>query len=438
MNRSIIQLAFGASIMMLVLTSYYVYFSFEQYQNDAMWVAHSQRVKVEIENLTSIPKDLSIELRRAVVKGDTVNTNKLEDLIFQDFVHFNILDSLILDSSEQSANLDSLRSIIDNHWAKADSLISYMSHRYVLDSYLKTLLIHEESSVDNIELWSNKMLKIEDDLLRKRTLKSDRSAIKAPTTLLVMSLIAIIIIAFLFVKILRDARLREKAEQHLLMAERLSMTGKIARSIAHEIRNPLTNLGLALDQLSDELPEDEDTEMFIGIIERNAKRIDQLITEMLNASKPKELAMTSNDVNKLIKDALVLVKDRLTLKGMSLVEELGANIPKIQLDTEKMKMALLNIFVNAVEAMEEDKGQLNVSSYYKNNLIYIDIVDNGSGIAPDDLDTLFDPFYTKKHGGMGLGLTSTQNIIQSHRGRIEVSSKEGFGTTFRIVLPVKK
>ncbi|HNP18764.1 MAG TPA: ATP-binding protein [Fulvivirga sp.] len=438
MNRLIIQLAFGASVMVLILTSYYVYISFERFQNDAMWVAHSQRVKTEIENLTSIPKDLSIELRRAAVKGDTVNTNKLEDLIFQDFIHFNILDSLILDESEQSKNLDSLRTIIDNHWAKADSLISYMSHRYVIDDYLKALLYHEESSVDNINIWSNRMMKIEDDLLKKRTLESDQSAIRAPTTLMIMALMAVIIIAFLFVKILRDARLREKAEQNLLMAERLSMTGKIARSIAHEIRNPLTNLGLALDQLGDELPEDEDTEMFIGIIERNAKRIDQLITEMLNASKPKELVMTSNDVNTLIKEALVLVKDRLTLKGMTLVENLGNNIPNIQLDVDKMKMALLNIFVNAVEAMEEHKGQLVVSSYFKSNLVYIDIVDNGSGISPQDIDTMFDPFYTKKHGGMGLGLTSTQNIIQSHRGRIEVSSKEGYGTTFRIVLPVKK
>ncbi len=236
--------------------------------------------------------------------------------------------------------------------------------------------------------------------------------------------------------IVRDMTIHKKAEMDMLIAEKLSMTGKIARSIAHEVRNPLTNLGLALGQLEDELPKDnEDISMFLEIIDRNSKRIDQLITEMLNSSKPKELHAVERNVNDLIEETVSLVQDRLVLKGMTLKKSLEFDLSPCLIDTDKLKMALLNIMVNAIEAMKEGSGILTLKTQQKDDSVQISISDNGVGISKEDLHTLFDPFYTNKQGGMGLGLTTTQNIINSHGGSIEVTSELGEGTSFNIYLP---
>ncbi|TRX60486.1 response regulator [Fulvivirga sp. M361] len=236
--------------------------------------------------------------------------------------------------------------------------------------------------------------------------------------------------------IIRDMTLHIKAERELLMAEKLAMTGKIARSIAHEVRNPLTNLGLALDQLEDELPKgDKDISMFMGIIERNAKRIGQLITEMLNSSKPKELHKEKYNINEVLDDAVNLIRDRITLKGMKLHKQYDERLEPVWVDAEKLKIAIINVLVNAVEAMDESKGELTVESSLYKGMIQLTITDNGSGIPEEHLHTLFDPFFTNKQGGMGLGLTSAQNIINSHGGTIHATSQVGTGTSFVFLLP---
>lgn len=239
--------------------------------------------------------------------------------------------------------------------------------------------------------------------------------------------------------IIHDLTMRKMAEKELLLAERLSMTGRIARSIAHEVRNPLTNLGLALDQLKDELPEEnEDVSLYFDIIKRNAGRIDQLITEMLKSSRPKELNYSLMDINEVTEKSIELVKDRITLKGMALEMELEDGLDMVPVDFDKMQMALVNILVNAIEAMEEDTGRLVLRTGRSQNGVAITIMDNGGGIAEEDIKKLFDPFYTNKHGGMGLGLTTTQSIIHSHGGTIEVKSRLEEGTMFYITIPKNK
>lgn len=235
--------------------------------------------------------------------------------------------------------------------------------------------------------------------------------------------------------IIHDISLRKKAEQELIMAEKFSMTGKIARSIAHEVRNPLTNLNLALEQLKDELGENNESgSLYSDIIKRNADRIDQLISEMLNSSKPKQLKLKEESLNDVVEETLQLTLDRLNLKKMRLYREYSDDIPLLKIDREKFKMAILNIFINAVEAMEENKGILEVKTSRENGYAILLISDNGKGIPSDDLTKLFDPFFTGKKSGMGLGLTSTKNIINSHSGKIQVQSVPQEGTTFKILL----
>ena len=237
--------------------------------------------------------------------------------------------------------------------------------------------------------------------------------------------------------IIRDVTDQKRAQQDLILAEKLTMTGKIARSIAHEVRNPLTNLSLALEQLKDEMDTDSEyVTMFTDIIGRNIDRISQLITEMLNSSKPRELERRRQNFNTIVKATLQLVIDRIKLKRMRLETTFETGDCIALLDGDQVKTALLNILVNAVEAMEEGKGALIVKTgFTDDSRVYVEIADNGEGISDADRQRLFDPFFTGKSGGMGLGLTATQNIINSHKGSIEVDSVLGHGTTFRLYFP---
>ena len=233
--------------------------------------------------------------------------------------------------------------------------------------------------------------------------------------------------------IVHDLTLRKKAERDMLLAERLSMTGKIARTVAHEVRNPLTNLTLALEGLKDELPADnESVKLYSDIIERNANRIEQLIGEMLNSSKPKELNLELHTLENVLDETLLLAVDRMNLNQMRLEKNIEPDLPRILVDKEKIKIAFLNIIINALEAMQPGKGVLKLDAVLTGGSIIIRIADNGKGIQHDDLEKLFDPFYTSKEDGMGLGLTSTKNILNSHSATIDVTSKIGEGTTFII------
>jgi PAS domain S-box-containing protein len=233
--------------------------------------------------------------------------------------------------------------------------------------------------------------------------------------------------------IIHDQTMRKKAEKDMLIAERLSMTGKIARTIAHEVRNPLTNLNLALDQLKDEMPSDNPSvKVYSDIIERNANRIEQLIGEMLSSSKPRDLNLELVPVNDVLDETLILTIDRLNLNRMKLEKTYAADLPRILVDKEKIKIALLNIVINATEAMEAEKGVLRIATELREGVLIVSIADNGKGIPPEEIEKLFDPFYTGKQGGMGLGLTSTKNILDSHAASVEVTSVPKVGTTFTI------
>jgi len=233
--------------------------------------------------------------------------------------------------------------------------------------------------------------------------------------------------------IVHDLTLRKQAENDLLIAERLSLTGKMARTIAHEVRNPLTNLNLALDQLRREIPEESESGKLYGdIIERNSNRIEQLVGEMLRSSKPKELYLQLASVPEILDDTLKLAVDRLKLNQMELKLTCPNDLPKILVDKHQIQIALLNIIINAIEAMAPGKGILKVAASLKKRMLTVTIADNGKGIETSNLGKLFDPFFTGKQNGMGLGLTSTKNILNSHCAHVDVSSEVGRGTTFCI------
>lgn len=237
----------------------------------------------------------------------------------------------------------------------------------------------------------------------------------------------------LYQGIVKDITRKKQAERELVWAEKLSMTGKLARNIAHEVRNPLTNVSLALEQLKEEIPKEiTQADLYMNIIERNAERISTLITELLESSKPKSLNLTRSSLNKVVQNAVAFVRERVKLEKIELVEHYGNGFPKIPLDTELMTTALLNLLVNAIEAMREGEGVLEIKTYRDTDKLLIDIRDNGIGIPKENMNQLFEPFFTAKKGASGLGLMTVQNIIKSHTGEISASSEEGKGTLFRV------
>ena len=211
-------------------------------------------------------------------------------------------------------------------------------------------------------------------------------------------------------------------------------TARLVRALAHEVRNPLTNIHLALDQLQPELL-DDDHKLFADIIRRNGQRINTLITELLHSFRQQETTLQIISSHDLIDDILVDAADRINLKKINVIKNYGNDV-NLKLDAPKIKIALLNLLMNSIEAMQENTGELNISTYNLGNSLYIKIKDNGIGISEENINRLFEPYFTSKPNGMGLGLTATLNILQSHRASVEVESEEGKGSTFIVTFPV--
>jgi signal transduction histidine kinase len=231
---------------------------------------------------------------------------------------------------------------------------------------------------------------------------------------------------------INDISRRKNALEEVVRSEKLAMTGRIARGIAHEVRNPLTNIQLSLHQLSSEISANEDARMYAEIIQRNAERINLLINDLLKSSKPAELNFCKYPVRQLLEESIALAKDRLMLKDIKVETNFNQQLPVLFVDPDKVKTALLNIIINAIEVMEPGKGVLKIGAEEKDHRCLITIEDNGIGISEENTSKLFEPFYSAKPNGMGLGLTSARNIITAHKGTIEVESGVGVGTKFVI------
>jgi signal transduction histidine kinase len=218
--------------------------------------------------------------------------------------------------------------------------------------------------------------------------------------------------------------------------ERFTSTGRVARVIAHEIRNPLTNIDLSASHLENDRLSAVDKKTFLDIIARNSRRINELINELLSATKFSDLSYEEIRVDKLLDESLSEAIDRAQLSQVSIDKNYSAEKIWLNVDRSRMKIALLNIIVNAMEAMNGEKGRLNVETAIVKDQCVIIIRDNGKGMDAETLARIFDPYFTSKTSGNGLGMTNTQNIILNHKGKIDVYSEKGMGTAFIIKLNI--
>lgn len=230
---------------------------------------------------------------------------------------------------------------------------------------------------------------------------------------------------------LHDMTARKQSEKERLFSEKMAVTGRLVRMLAHEVRNPLTNVNLSAEQLEMELT-DEDQKFYTQIIKRNCTRINDLITQLLQPSTSEDIELVENSVHAVLSQAISAALDRVQLKRIQIVNEFAEDELAIPLDRVSLQMAFLNLITNAIEAMEEDKGVLRISTKGSGDLIQVMFTDNGSGISEEHMDKIFEPYFTGKNNGMGIGLSTTMSIIHAHHGRIEVQSQLGVGTTFTI------
>lgn len=243
-----------------------------------------------------------------------------------------------------------------------------------------------------------------------------------------------------YIILMRNIQQQKKTQQDLMNAEKLSIKGEIARTLAHELRNPLASIGMSADILDKKLAESQkkDLETYIHIIKRSTTTLNGLVTDLLTTSNYSPPVLNKCCIATTMNKALTQAKDRIYLAGIK-VEKHYKGHYYINADKEKLKIALLNIIVNASEAMTPNEGILSLTIKQSDeNHIKVYITDNGCGMTKDQIKRLFESFYTNKIGGMGVGLSSVKNIIQEHNASIEVESEPGVGTTFILTFPVYK
>lgn len=227
---------------------------------------------------------------------------------------------------------------------------------------------------------------------------------------------------------------RRESEDKLILSERLAFTGRIAASIAHEIRNPLTNVVMSIQQLK-KIKLKNLRAKHIEIIERNTERINFLITELLNCARPPKLDIQSYDIHRVLENILDSTKIKITSQKIKVIKNFTSKPSTMSIDKEHMERAFSNIVLNAIDAMSKG-GKLLIITELNEDFFVVKIQDTGRGIPEEDIIRIFDPFFSSKPGGVGLGLTLCYGIIVSHSGTIEVESKLKKGTTFTISLPL--
>lgn len=255
----------------------------------------------------------------------------------------------------------------------------------------------------------------------------------------------------------RTAELKQTHLQ-LIQSEKMKVIGTMASGIAHDVKNPLGIIVQGINYLENKFSKaDKSTSETMQMIKDNISRADNIVRSLVNFSRSSELTLKPEDINSVLETSLTLIKHRIKVKELEIIKELGKSLPKALVDSGKMEQVFVNLLINAGHAMPNG-GKLFVRSYliqvskagnrrgnrsgdyFKlgEKAIVIEIEDTGIGISEDNLKRIFDPFFTTKEvgKGTGLGLLIVKNIIDLHRGLIEVESKVGSGTKFIITLKI--
>ena len=466
MIKTIKELAFDfrvkagyASAFIILMISYVLtLYTNNQLIKQVGWVNNSTKVIANLETLLSGVKDAENGLRGYLSSKDTVFLAPYSISGKMIAGSFSRLRNQTKNDNFQQTQLDTLSVKIKENSERLLNEINYFkTNGRLIDNKILEYLYIGRNQMGQIRYIVSNMQYHESNALVKRNKELDSRTTAFKFIIISSLIVALIFATFGFytyhrekkARVISDNKIIEYQEElkhqimeldtanaalvHMKRSEKFAATGRVARTIAHEIRNPLTNIDLAVSQIKADLPEqDESSTMLFDMVLRNSKRINQLISDLLNATRFTELSIASASINALLDEALLLAKDRIDLTDIKIERNYSADICNVSVDAEKIKIAFLNLIVNAIEAMEPGEGILELNTKSEGTQCVVEITDNGVGMDEEQLNNVFEPYYSTKKGGNGLGLTNTANIVLNHDGDISIKSKLGEGTTFTL------
>jgi two-component system sensor histidine kinase HydH len=239
------------------------------------------------------------------------------------------------------------------------------------------------------------------------------------------------------VLILRDLGEVRRLQDEIRRKEKLAAIGGLAAGVAHEIRNPLSSIKGIASYFRSKYDKNSDDQEAAGVMIQEVDRLNRVISELLEFARPTQLKLESTDVNGLLEHSVRLILQEAAAKGIAIKLNLSQKQLVSDMDSDRFSQCLLNLYLNALQAMDTGGSLTIENSVTEEDFIKIEIKDTGSGINSENLNKIFDPYFTTKTKGTGLGLAIVHNIVDAHNGQIKVRSVAGQGTTFTIIIPVK-
>ncbi len=234
--------------------------------------------------------------------------------------------------------------------------------------------------------------------------------------------------------LIQDLSQVKRLQSELRRNERMAALGKMAAGVAHELRNPLSSIKGLTVLLSSHFQEESSDKETADVLVHEVDRLNRSISELLDYSRPHKLQKKPCDLKKIVAEALALIRIDAESVGVEIVQSMDEKVSQVQIDQDKIKQVFLNLFLNSIQAMNEG-GSMIVSIYEKTASLYCTVKDTGCGLDSLSQLKVFDPYFTTKPEGTGLGLAMSAKIIEEHGGSISLKSEQGVGTTVTIVLP---
>jgi len=240
---------------------------------------------------------------------------------------------------------------------------------------------------------------------------------------------------------LENARLYEmlkRSKIHMRRVDRLASLGTLTAGLAHEIRNPLVSIKTFLQLLPERFDDEEFRTYFLNLTVDEVERISSLLTELLDFARPSEPNFQMADINEIMEKVVLLADKEISKKSLVVNKQYNIDLPKVEVDSSQMKQVFLNILLNSVQASSE-RSEIFIETRFLDmgdKFVQVIVRDKGEGISEKDIENIFTPFFTTKAGGSGLGLSISHQIVQEHRGTINVKSQLGEGSIFTINLPM--
>lgn len=451
------------AFILLLISYILIFFVIKNLEQDAGSVSRSNSIIYTLESINSAVTDAETGVRGYIITGDLAQLRPYNSGSRQVFELHETLSKLISGEPEEDYRplVDSLGKLLRQKTDELSTILkSFQNDGGKLSANNTVYNDVDNGTMNLIRSVITILEERENALMNVRNNKLQGFFKTMTITAIISLLITLVTIFYSLITYQRENKAREEADRkaggyraelegrikelnrlntelnELRSIEKFAASGRIARTIAHEVRNPLTNISLASEQLKESIGENEEPEMLLGMIDRSVNRINQLVSDLLTATRSEQLEFAPASINQVLDQALLQAQDRIELKNIRVTKSYDEENPKVVVDHEKIRLAFLNIIVNAIEAMPADTGLLELITRRQDQKCIIEFRDNGSGMDEDTRQKVFEPYFTSKSKGNGLGLTHTQNIIFQHKGQIMVESQPGRGTVFTVILNV--